>query len=300
MPGETESSELRFRKVPEKNEFVRSLLPKQRQVRLHNCSVFEQLFRGKYGRHKSLGGLFWANLLVLISFQEVRKYLGHELRLPDLLIKPIQRVMKYELILTNLMKYTKEAGIQEDLESLGKALNYMRVVPRITNDMMVLSRLVNFEGSIMNHGKLIRQGFLMVSRNKLASSPLNISLHFSFNSPRSTLKRRYVFLFEQIVIFCKVSSNGHFNYYIYKFHLNTSKISVSILNCPEEGQFHMHVKDSLVADGDAEVSLPIVCKAENFREREEWINDIQKIVNFQNHFINALVAPTVYQNSPLY
>ena len=32
-------------------------------------------------------------------FEEVRARLGHKLALPDLLIKPVQRIMKYQLLL---------------------------------------------------------------------------------------------------------------------------------------------------------------------------------------------------------
>lgn len=216
------------------------------------------------------------------------------MRLPDLLIKPIQRVMKYELILCNLIKYTKEAGILEDLNPLEKALQSMKIVPRITNDMMILSRLVNYEGSIMNHGKLIRQGYLMVSRNQQPTSPLSISLHFTFNLPRSTYKKRYIFLFEQIILFCKVSSKNHFSNYIYKFHLNTTNISVNMFdqhNNDNQG-FHICLKDS----PNDEINFPIICEADNLQEKQAWINDIQRIINFQDHFINSLVSPIVHQN----
>ena len=32
-------------------------------------------------------------------FEEIRQKLGHRLTLPDLLIKPVQRIMKYQLLL---------------------------------------------------------------------------------------------------------------------------------------------------------------------------------------------------------
>ena len=32
-------------------------------------------------------------------FEELRLRLGHKLQLPDLLIKPVQRIMKYQLLL---------------------------------------------------------------------------------------------------------------------------------------------------------------------------------------------------------
>lgn len=32
-------------------------------------------------------------------FEEIRQKLGHRLTLPDLLIKPVQRIMRYQLLL---------------------------------------------------------------------------------------------------------------------------------------------------------------------------------------------------------
>ena len=38
-------------------------------------------------------------VMIVIHIQELRKELGHKLQLPDLLIKPVQRIMKYQLLL---------------------------------------------------------------------------------------------------------------------------------------------------------------------------------------------------------
>ncbi len=37
--------------------------------------------------------------IVLMMLQELRQKMGHRLQLPDLLIKPVQRIMKYQLLL---------------------------------------------------------------------------------------------------------------------------------------------------------------------------------------------------------
>jgi len=36
---------------------------------------------------------------LIITLQEMRQRLGHRLLLPDMLIKPVQRIMKYQLML---------------------------------------------------------------------------------------------------------------------------------------------------------------------------------------------------------
>lgn len=85
-------------------------------------------------------------------FEEVRQVLGHKLQLPDLLIKPVQRIMKYQLLLKDLLKYTEKANLINELEDLRKACHIMRVVPKAANDMMNVGRLQGFDGKIMAQG----------------------------------------------------------------------------------------------------------------------------------------------------
>lgn len=49
------------------------------------------------------------------------------LQLCDLLIKPVQRIMKYELLIKDILKHTKRAGLTADAEELKKALDVMKV-----------------------------------------------------------------------------------------------------------------------------------------------------------------------------
>lgn len=76
-------------------------------------------------------------------FEDLRQQLGHRLQLNDLLIKPVQRIMKYQLLLKDFLKYYTKAGRQtEDLE---RAVEVMCFVPKRCNDMMNVGRLQGFE-----------------------------------------------------------------------------------------------------------------------------------------------------------
>ncbi|KAG9340257.1 hypothetical protein JZ751_021699 [Albula glossodonta] len=97
-------------------------------------------------------------------FEELKQQLGHRLQLNDLLIKPVQRIMKYQLLLKDFLKYYTKAGM--DTAELEKAVEVMCFVPKRCNDMMNVGRLQGFEES----------SFL------------------------SRAKERRVFLFEQLVI----------------------------------------------------------------------------------------------------
>lgn len=82
-------------------------------------------------------------------FEEIRQKLGHKLQLCDLLIKPVQRIMKYQLLLKDLHKYTERAGLKSEAESLKDALHVMHVVPKAANDMMDVGRLQGFDVSFV-------------------------------------------------------------------------------------------------------------------------------------------------------
>lgn len=53
--------------------------------------------------------------LLFQFFAETKQKLGHKVALSDLLIKPVQRIMKYQLLLKDIMKYTERAGDRMDV-----------------------------------------------------------------------------------------------------------------------------------------------------------------------------------------
>ena len=81
--------------------------------------------------------------------QELRQRLGHKLTLADLLIKPVQRIMKYQLLLRDIAKYTQRADRQAEVEDLRGALQVMQIVPKSANDMMDVGRLQGFDVSLL-------------------------------------------------------------------------------------------------------------------------------------------------------
>ncbi|XP_019597810.2 rho guanine nucleotide exchange factor 25 isoform X8 [Rhinolophus sinicus] len=127
-------------------------------------------------------------------FEELRQQLGHRLQLSDLLIKPVQRIMKYQLLLKDFLKYYSRAGM--DTAELERAVEVMCFVPKRCNDMMTLGRLRGFEGKLTAQGKLLGQDTFWVTEPE-AGGLLS-----------SRGRERRVFLFEQIVIFSEALGGG--------------------------------------------------------------------------------------------
>uniref|UniRef100_A0A452QQT0 Kalirin RhoGEF kinase n=1 Tax=Ursus americanus TaxID=9643 RepID=A0A452QQT0_URSAM len=108
-------------------------------------------------------------------FEEVKQEINQRLTLSDFLIKPIQRITKYQLLLKDFLRYSEKAGLEcSDIE---------------------VSLLPCFhQGTLTAQGKLLQQDTFYV-----------IELDAGM---QSRTKERRVFLFEQIVIFSELLRKG--------------------------------------------------------------------------------------------
>ncbi|XP_042155579.1 rho guanine nucleotide exchange factor 25 isoform X1 [Oncorhynchus tshawytscha] len=209
-------------------------------------------------------------------FQELRQHLGHRLQLNDLLIKPVQRIMKYQLLLKDFLKYYTKAGM--DTEELEKAVEVMCFVPKRCNDMMNVGRLQGFEGKITAQGKLLQQDTFTVMEQD--------------SSFLSRAKERRVFLFEQLVIFSEpIDRKKGFSLPGYTFK-SSIKVSCLGVEAPVEGEVDRLVLTSRGTDGSVaryvlQAASPEVCRA--------WVHDVGQILETQRNFLNALQSPIEYQ-----
>ncbi|XP_046895602.1 rho guanine nucleotide exchange factor 25 isoform X2 [Hypomesus transpacificus] len=209
-------------------------------------------------------------------FEELRQQLGHRLQLNDLLIKPVQRIMKYQLLLKDFLKYYTKAGM--DTEELEKAVEVMCFVPKRCNDMMNVGRLQGFEGKITAQGKLLQQDTFTV-----------IEQDSSF---LSRAKERRVFLFEQLVIFSEpIDRKKGFSLpgYIFK-----SSIKVSCLGVEPsvEGELGRFVLTSRGTDGSV---VRFQLQAASAEVATAWVDAVGHILETQRNFLNALQSPIEYQ-----
>ena len=137
-------------------------------------------------------------------FEELRIKLKHKLQICDLLIKPVQRIMKYQLLLKDVLKYTERAGLVDEIDTLRAALEVMTVVPQAANDMMDVGRLQGFDvGSVLHllfyifttHTERERGGETIVPCYLRSSKSPTIkmkTLGYTFNS-RHTIVTCYLF-----------------------------------------------------------------------------------------------------------
>ncbi|KAK9973457.1 hypothetical protein ABG768_024187 [Culter alburnus] len=213
-------------------------------------------------------------------FEELRQQLGHRLQLNDLLIKPVQRIMKYQLLLKDFLKYYTKAGRQtEDLE---RAVQVMCFVPKRCNDMMNVGRLQGFEGQLRAQGKLLQQDTFTFIENE--------------NSILSRPKERRVFLFEQLVILSEpIDRKKGFSLpgYIYKNSIKISCLGIED-HCPDDPC--RLVLTSRNVDGSMH---RFILRASTPEIRISWANDIIQMLETQRNFLNALQSPIEFQRKEI-
>ncbi|XP_034813131.1 kalirin isoform X36 [Pan paniscus] len=214
-------------------------------------------------------------------FEEVKQEINQRLTLSDFLIKPIQRITKYQLLLKGPYWISFSRGekivsggpwIQVD-PSQTKAVELMCLVPKRCNDMMNLGRLQGFEGTLTAQGKLLQQDTFYV-----------IELDAGM---QSRTKERRVFLFEQIVIFSELLRKGSLTPgYMFK---RSIKMNYLVL---EENVDNDPCKFALM---NRETSERVVLQAANADIQQAWVQDINQVLETQRDFLNALQSPIEYQ-----
>ncbi|CAH0694872.1 unnamed protein product [Spodoptera exigua] len=101
---------------------------------------------------------------------------------------PIQRINDYQLLLKELVKYSKRLG--EDCSDLQKALELFLSVPNRATDNKFIASIEGFRGNIYKLGRLLTHDWFTVSDTEGKS------------------RERYVFLFKARVLICKVKKVG--------------------------------------------------------------------------------------------
>ncbi|XP_073837219.1 trio Rho guanine nucleotide exchange factor [Musca autumnalis] len=209
-------------------------------------------------------------------FELVRQKLGHRLELSDLLIKPIQRLTKYILLLNTITRQIEQAGMVEHVPSMKEACNVMDAICKDVNDTMELRRLKNFDGNLTAQGKLLLHGLLTC-------------LEQGKNVTDRKARELYVFLFDQGIFFTeRHNAKGPFASptYIYRSHMQLNKMQLEELT---NNRFQLKSIDP------NRPNINMICYAATIDAHHNWLETIRKQLQIQNDFLKALTSPIAYQ-----
>ncbi|XP_034943713.1 guanine nucleotide exchange factor DBS-like isoform X2 [Chelonus insularis] len=186
--------------------------------------------------------------------------LGHKLPLAAYLLKPVQRITKYQLLLKDLLKYSDEPSCCTQLQ---EALDCMLVVLKCVNDSMHQTAITGFSGDLMAQGELLLQGSFSVWSSSKRERLLRLKP-----------SQRHIFLYEKAMIFCKHSKPHVHNKVTYQFKrcLKMSQIGLTESVKGDVRRFEVWLQ------GRAEVHT---IQAPNIDIKHAWIQQIKGVLMSQ-------------------
>jgi len=152
-----------------------------------------------------------------------QKELGHQLPLSSYLLKPVQRLTKYQLLLKDLSDSSLNAlcGRFELEESFESMLSVIKAV----NDSLHQVNIRGLPKVLHPLGSLIcQESFSVLTENKSQSQILF----------RNSKQRRHVLLYENHLIFCKQLTEKGATSYQFKFSLTVANLGMSSIIKGEE------------------------------------------------------------------
>uniref|UniRef100_A0A3B4G4A6 MCF.2 cell line derived transforming sequence n=1 Tax=Pundamilia nyererei TaxID=303518 RepID=A0A3B4G4A6_9CICH len=147
-----------------------------------------------YCQNKLRSEALWRQFSDCSFFLECQKKLEHKLGLDSYLLKPIQRLTKYQLLLKELIKYSTDC---EGTSELQGALAAMLDLLKSVNDSMHQIAITGYEGDICELGRVLMQGSFSVwiSHKK---GPTRMKEMARFKP-----MQRHLFLYERALLLCK-------------------------------------------------------------------------------------------------
>ncbi|XP_056116659.1 guanine nucleotide exchange factor DBS isoform X5 [Rhinichthys klamathensis goyatoka] len=176
----------------------------------------------KYCHNKPRSESLWRQCSDCAFFQECQKKLEHKLGLDSYLLKPVQRITKYQLLLKEMIKYSK--GCEGSVE-LQAALSSILGILKAVNDSMHLIAITGYEGNLGDLGRLLMQGSFSVWAEHKRGHVKVIEL------ARFKPMQRHLFLHEKALLFCKrreESGEGYEKAPSYSFKQELSMAAIGI------------------------------------------------------------------------
>ncbi|KAJ0068995.1 hypothetical protein NL108_015765, partial [Boleophthalmus pectinirostris] len=185
-------------------------------------------------------------------FKQKQVSLGDRMDLWSYLLKPVQRISKYSLLLQDVLR---ECGPEQQgaLEEVRQALDVVQSQLRHGNNLLAMDAIQNCDVNLKEQGALIRQDELLVTFRK-----------------RKCL--RHVFLFQELILFSKTRKTDVANEtYEYKQSFKTCDIGLT-QNFGDSGLcFEIWFRKRKSQD-------TYTLQADSRALKEDWTRDLEKIL----------------------
>ncbi|XP_021250327.1 probable guanine nucleotide exchange factor MCF2L2 isoform X2 [Numida meleagris] len=269
--------EILFGNLPEIYEFHNRIFLKELENCIENPELLARCFLKrkedlqiyeKYCQNKPRSEALWRQCGDSIFFQECQRKLDHKLSLDAYLLKPVQRITKYQLLLKEMLKCSKNSeGTAELEEALATVLDIIKSV----NDSMHQIAITGYEGDVSELGKLLMQGsFNVWTDHKKGHNKVKDLARFK-------PMQRHLFLYTKMLLFCKKreeNTDGHEKTASYSFK-NSLKMSTVGITENVKGD---NKKFEIWYNGREEV---YIIQASSVELKNTWISEIRKVLTGQ-------------------
>ncbi|PNF24765.1 Guanine nucleotide exchange factor DBS [Cryptotermes secundus] len=192
-------------------------------------------------------------------FQACQLKLGHKLPLAAYLLKPVQRLTKYQLLLKDLLRYTDDKKCRKELQ---EALDCMLIVLKCVNDSMHQIAITGFWGELSDQGELLMQGSFSVWTD---------SKKDRLRELRLKPMQRHIFLYQKAMLFCKKAAKEVHNKdtYHFKRYLKMSQIGLTESVKGDPRKFEVWLQ------GRQEVHT---IQALTVQQKDAWVCEIKRVL----------------------
>ncbi|XP_034830900.2 obscurin isoform X4 [Maniola hyperantus] len=177
-------------------------------------------------------------------FKVLAEKVGDDKGLTEHLKLPIQRINDYQLLLKELVKYSKRLG--DDCTDLQKALELFLGVPNRATNNLFIDSIEGYRGNIYKLGRLLTHDWFTVD---FGDKP----------------KNKYLFLFKARLLICEVVNVGD-GRSVFVLQYIVKLPEVELLDVPGTTKFELHKKDP---------PLIITLKATKESAKTAWLREIR-------------------------
>ncbi|XP_077098753.1 proto-oncogene DBL isoform X1 [Siphateles boraxobius] len=232
-------------------------------IQKENFQVYE-----RYCQNKPRSDALWRQCSDSAFIQECKRKLDQKLGLDSYLLKPVQRLTKYQLLLKELLKHSSNSQYASELQG---ALNAMLDLLKSVNDSMHQIAITGYEGELSDLGRVLMQGSFNVWINH-RKGPTRMK-----DMARFKPMQRHLFLHERALLFCKKreeNGEGHDRTASYSFK---RCLMMSAVGITENVKGDVK-KFEIWYNGKEEV---YVVQAPTADVKIAWLTEIRKILNNQ-------------------
>ncbi|XP_068572256.1 proto-oncogene DBL isoform X2 [Cebidichthys violaceus] len=238
----------------------------------------------RYCQNKPCSELLWRQCSDSPFFKECQKKLDHKLGLDSYLLKPVQRLTKYQLLLKELLKHCTEERYRCELQ---QALDSMLELLKSVNDSMHQIAITGYQGDLSQLGRVVMQGgFSVWISHKRAAVRMKELARFK-------PMQRHLFLYDLALLFCKrrgEDTHERTPFYSFKSCLRMSAVGITENVKGDVKKFEIWYSGREVV---------YIVQAPTLEVKVSWLTEIRKILTNQQKMCQDETPSLQLSDNPL-